>query len=232
MDKRITKSNVISVPAVPAATEYFSPTYNTKALHKGEAFLYVADGTKIGTNITMNLYGSVDGTTWFLQGKSATIANGAGVKLGNAVAHFAPYFRVGVVFTGSPASGHGVKVDVVLAEKNLESKRAYGQVAVDGTSTSTDTITITCPGSTGKFEKVYIYGYLASAPGSFTNATYTIETSLDGSTWYVVDTVTAGTSLPNKVYEDIGLLKYVRFVPTAITGTTPVVNVSLYGIGY
>lgn len=233
MDNRVSKLNVITTPDVlVAGTELFSSVYHlSRASSKAEAFLSVANSAVIGSNgIAVNTYGSYDGVTFFKQGTS-TITVSTGAKRTVALAPFAPYFKVGVVSVAAgtgQASGHGTVVDLVLVEEEHEQFHVNGQVFVDATTPATDIVSIT---ARTFFERVDLYSIITTA-GTLTDLDYTVETSKDGTNWFVIDTVTNLTAAPAaKSYKNCGLLKYVRMVPSVFAGTA-VIAVSLHGVGY
>jgi len=237
MDNRKFIGEAVTVPVtLGAGVEVFSEVFHMNALTGAEAFVYVGNVAKLGTgagDFTATAYASHNGTDFFTVA-TETVAYNATPAIATKVlmADFAPYFKVGVksAATGGLQTGHGVKVDVVLVEKNAEYKRAYSVASMDA---DTDSITISL--DSGVFHKVNVFAYADT--GALTDLDYTLETSMDGVVWYstkAVKTQVAAAALPLvESYENKGFMKYVRFNPSSLTYTTTgTINVAMFGVGY
>lgn len=162
MDNRVLHENVINIPATLAANaEVFSDVYHTNAQLFAEAFVSVPDVSLLGSgagNLSVTLYGSADGVTFFPEGIATVAYSGTpAAATAVAVANFAPYVKVGIksAATGGLEAGHGIKVDLITVEKYEDYKRSYdysssGEAVVTLTvtagATSAGTVSVTLPG--------------------------------------------------------------------------------------
>lgn len=230
MDNKILKQDVVAITAtMDASTEIFSEVFYSNVQTEVEAFLYVADSSKITGNLTVKTYGSYDGTTFFVQG-STRIAASTGAKTVYATAKFAPYFKVSV-FTDAGetlASGHGAYVDIVIIEKNIGYKRDFTQKEFVAGQTTANTTTIDIDG----LLQSVTFGVYAKPSATLSDLDFAVSTSMDGTTWYQLTTVSnkASGDLPYSLTITEGLLKYVKVVPSAVAGGN--VWTYLNGVGY
>lgn len=155
MDNKIYKYNAVSIPATMTdGEEVFSEVFTSLSQTKAEVYTFVADQAKIGNGdyLHINLYSSYDNVNWFKEIRTWSYGFGAVNQTSYDLAEFTPYFKVGVKYQGTNgllASGHGVRVDVVLTESSTGYKRGIDQAAPFTVGTA-EVRTLTISGAAGQ----------------------------------------------------------------------------------
>lgn len=119
--RKLFYSNAIEFPSTKTAgaLTLLSEEFELANTDRTHIVLSALDASKITNTLTVYAKGSFDsGTTWMTLGTYTDLANGAGAISVKKIVPYAPLVKVEAVFSssGALASGHGIKIDVVMEE--------------------------------------------------------------------------------------------------------------------